>query len=170
MIFVIILWIIGIVFCSFLFLLFLGFLCDKYDKRKLKRAEEETAELIRICTEPDVDKMISLLEKGLDPNTKVKRTHEVYASDDDYDFHPDIETVYEPLIVVAQYNKPIQDLLVAYGAKTMEELKAEERAKAVKAAERFEAERLARVLARDAKKAADIDKVKAHLLLKAKKA
>lgn len=119
MIFVIILWIIGIVFCSFLFLLFLGFLCDKYDKRKLKRAEEEKAELIRICTEPDVDKMISLLENGLDPNTKVKRTHEVYASDDDYDFHPDIETVYEPLIEVAKYNKPIQDLLVAYGAKVL---------------------------------------------------
>ena len=114
--------------------------------------------------------MISLLEKGVEQNTKVKRTREVYASDDDYDFHPDIETVYEPLIEVAKYNKPIQDLLVAYGAKTAEELKAEERAKAVKAAERFEAERLARALARDAKKAADIDKVKAHLLLKAKKA
>lgn len=142
-------------------------LCLKW---QLKVKEEREAELIRICTEPDVDKMISLLEKGLDPNTKVKRTHEVYASDDDYDFHPDIETVYEPLIEVAKYNKPIQDLLVAYGAKTAEELKAEERAKAVKAAERFEAERLARALARDAKKAADIDKVKAHLLLKAKKA
>ena len=142
-------------------------LCLKW---QLKVKEEKNAELIRICTEPDVDKMISLLENGLDPNTKVKRTHEVYASDDDYDFHPDIETVYEPLIEVAKYNKPIQDLLVAYGAKTMEELKAEERAKAVKTAERFEAERLARVLARDAKKAADIDKVKAHLLLKAKKA
>ena len=142
-------------------------LCLKW---QLKVKEEREVELIRICTEPDVDKMISLLEKGLDPNTKVKRTHEVYASDDDYDFHPDIETVYEPLIEVAKYNKPIQDLLVAYGAKTAEELKAEERAKAVKAAERFEAERLARALARDAKKAADIDKVKAHLLLKAKKA
>ena len=142
-------------------------LCLKW---QLKVKEEREAELIRICTEPDVDKMISLLEKGLDPNTKVKRTHEVYASDDDYDFHPNIETVYEPLIEVAKYNKPIQDLLVAYGAKTAEELKAEERAKAVKAAERFEAERLARALARDAKKAADIDKVKAHLLLKAKKA
>ena len=164
------LWIIGIVFCGFLFLLFLGFLCDMCDKRKPKISEEKNAELIRICTESDVDKLRSILKKGLDPNTKVKRTHEVYASDDDYDFHPDIETVYEHLIEVAKYNKPIKDLLVAYGAKTAEELKAEERAKAVKAAERFEAERLARALARDAKKAADIDKVKAHLLLKAKKA
>ena len=110
--------------------------------------------------------MISLLEKGLDPNTKVRRTYNVYG---DYDSAVP-EYVDEPLIVVAQFNKPIQDLLVAYGAKTAEELKAEERAKAVKAAERFEAERLARALARDAKKAADIDKVKAHLLLKAKKA
>ena len=142
-------------------------LCLKW---QLKVKEERNAELIRICTEPDVDKMISLLENGLDPNTKVKRTHEVYASDDDYDFHPDIETVYEPLMEVAKYNKPIQDLLVAYGAKTMEELKAEERAKAVKAAERFEAERLARVLARDAKEVSDIAKVEAHLRLKAKKA
>ena len=124
MIFVIILWIIGIVFCGFLFLLFLGFLCDMCDKRKPKISEEKNAELIRICTEPDVDKMISLLENGLDPNTKVKRTHEVYASDDDYDSAVP-EYVYEPLIVVAQFNKPIKDLLIAYGAITRGDFKAE---------------------------------------------
>ena len=121
MIFVIILWIIGIVFCSFLFLLFLGFLCDMCDKRKPKISEEKNAELIRICTESDVDKLRSLLKKGLDPNTKVRRTYNVYG---DYDSAVP-EYVYEPLIVVAQFNKPIKDLLIAYGAITRGDFKAE---------------------------------------------
>ena len=96
-------------------------LCLKW---QLKVKEERNAELIRICTESDVVKLTSLLKKGLDPNTKVKRTHEVYASDDDYDFHPDIETVYEPLIEVAS-DKRIKDLLIAYGAITRGDFKAE---------------------------------------------
>ena len=121
MIFVIILWIIGIVFCGFLFLLFLGFLCDMCDKRKPKISEEKNAELIRICTESDVDKLRSLLKKGLDPNTKVRMTYSVYG---DYDSAVP-EYVYEPLIVVAQFNKPIKDLLIAYGAITRGDFKAE---------------------------------------------
>ena len=88
---------------------------------QLKVKEEREAELIRICTEPDVDKMISLLEKGLDPNTKVRRTYSVYG---DYDSAVP-EYVDEPLIVVAQFNKPIKDLLIAYGAITREDFKAE---------------------------------------------
>ena len=121
MIFVIILKIIGIVFCSFLFLWVLCWLHDVYDERKFKRAEERNAELIRICTESDVDKLRSLLKKGLDPNTKVRRTYNVYG---DYDSAVP-EYVYEPLIVVAQFNKPIKDLLIAYGAITRGDFKAE---------------------------------------------
>ena len=129
-------------------------------------AKKRRNELIRICTEPDVDKLISLLEKGLDPNTKVKRT---YWDGESYSC-PTYKTVYEPLIEVAGSNKLIQDLLIAYGAKTMEELEAEERAEKAKAAERYEAERLAREAAKEAKKASDIAKVEALLRLKAKKA
>ena len=117
MIFVIILKIIGIVFCGFLFLWVLCWLCDMCDKRKLKISEEKNDELIRICTECDVDKLRSLLKKGLDPNTKVKREDFVYG---DYD---SASSVYydEPLIEVAKHNKPIQDVLVAYGALTRED-------------------------------------------------
>ena len=115
-------------------------------------AEKRNAELVRICREPDVDKLISLLEKGLDPNTKVK----VYGR---YTYS------YRSLIEVA-CGKHTEDLLIAYGAKTMEELKAEERAEEAKEAERKEAERLAR----EAKRAADTAKVEALLRLKAKKA
>ena len=128
-------------------------------------AKKRRDELIRICTEPDVDKLISLLEKGLDPNTKVKRTYK-----DDDDSFPLYETVYEPLIVVARNNKLIQDLLIAYGAKTEEELEAEERAEKAKAAERYEAEELVLQAAKEAKKASDIAKVEALVRLKAKKA
>ena len=120
MIFVIILKIIGIVFCSFLFLCVLCWLCDS-NKRKPKISEEKNAELIRICTESDVDKLRSLLKKGLDPNTKVRMTYNVYG---DYDSAVP-EYVYEPLIVVAQFNKPIKDLLIAYGAITRGDFKAE---------------------------------------------
>ena len=116
-------------------------------------AEKRNAELVRICREPDVDKLISLLEKGLDPNTKVK----VYGRYNTY--------TYRPLIEVA-WGDHTRDLLIAYGAKTMEELEAEERAEEAKADERYEAERLAR----EAKRAADIAKVEALVRLKAKKA
>ena len=114
-------WIICLIVIIFLFLWVLCWLCDMCDKRKPKISEEKNAELIRICTESDVDKLRSLLKKGLDPNTKVRRTYSVYG---DYDSAVP-EYVYEPLIVVAQFNKPIKDLLIAYGAITRGDFKAE---------------------------------------------
>lgn len=78
-----------ILFSLIVFILFLGALLEWKEK-----------ELIHICTEPDVDKLISLLEKGLDPNIKVK-------SRGYYD---------RPLLDEAR-DKHIQDLLIAYGTK-----------------------------------------------------
>ena len=148
---------------SILYVLYRLFaLLVKYLEWKAKKRRDE---LIRICTEPDVDKLISLLEKGLDPNTKVKRK---YWDGESYSY-PTYKTVYEPLIEVAS-DKHIKDLLIAYGSKTEEEHKAEERAEKAMAAERMEAERLASQAAKEAKKASDIAKVEALLRLKAKKA
>ena len=132
-----------ILFSLIVFILFWGALLEWKEK-----------ELIRICTEPDVDKLISLLEKGLDPNTKVKRKRYI----GEYCCGRIVVFNYEPLIKVAS-DTHVQDLLIAYGAKTKEELEAEERAEEAKAAKKEEAERLAR----KAKKASDIAKVEAHL-------
>ena len=51
----------------------------------------------------------------------MRRTYNVYG---DYDSAVP-EYVDEPLIVVAQFNKPIKDLLIAYGALTRGDFKAE---------------------------------------------
>ena len=112
-------WIICLIVIIFLFLWVLCWLCDMCDKGNAKRAEKKNDELIRICTECDVDKLRSLLKKGLDPNTKVKRVDWVYG-----DYDSAVPVYYdEPLIEVAKYNKPIQDLLVAYGALTRGDFK-----------------------------------------------
>ena len=112
-------WIICLIVIIFLFLWVLCWLCDMCNKRNPKISEEKNDELIRICTECDVDKLRSLLKKGLDPNTKVKRVDWVYG-----DYDSAVPEYYdEPLIEVAKYNKPIQDLLIAYGAITREDFK-----------------------------------------------
>ena len=150
-------------------------------KEEAERQKEETRmwerrELIEACEKGDIDKMIELLEKGVDPNQRIK----VWVSkSDDEGYPPSVppRTLTYPIIQTlldTTYNPAAKKLLRAYGAKTIEEIREEEAAieKARYDAEMAEKRRRDAILEakRKAKKEADMRKVEAILASKGKKA
>ena len=170
-------------------LVYLFFYWKKYRARKeverqkeeAKRQKEETRmwerrELIEACEKGDIDKMIELLEKGVNPNLRIKVWDT--KSDDEglppsvpprIRTYPRIETLLD-----TTYNPLAKKLLRAYGAKTIEEIREEEAAieKARYDAEMAEKRRRDAILEakRKAKEEADMRKVEAILASKGKKA
>ena len=156
-------------------LVYLFFYWKKYRARKeVERQKEEARsrerqELIEACKNADIDKVIDLLEKGLNPNIIVQ----MWVSDcpDEYsDF-----SHYEPRTLLDISISPaVRKLLKSYGAKTIDAIWEEEAAieKARNDARVAEIRRQDAILEaeRKAKKEADMRKVEAFLASKGKKA
>ncbi len=122
---------------------------EKKEAKKWKR-EAEKRELKEACEKGDIDKIIKLLKKGLDPNQRIEVWR--YVRDDvDYSIPPRTLSYTETgTLLDITYNPAARKLLRAYGAKTIREIRAEE--------EPIE----------KAKKEADIQKVEAFLASKGK--
>ena len=129
------------------------------DWKKDRDQIQERNELIEACKNADIDKMIELLEKGLDPNMEIR--------------HPILSGGYiiETLLDVTRERAAVK-LLRSYGAKTGYEIEAEEKAIEKAHNEAREAEmrhqEAIRQAEEKAKKEADMQKVEAFLASKGK--
>ena len=148
-------------------LVYLFFFWKKYKTQKaLDQQKKETDELIEACEKADIDKLIMLLEKGMDPNTRV----EVWVTDS-WSCPPEYVDLshYETrtLLDVSSHSEAVRKLLRAYGAKTIAEISEEKAAikkvlDEAKAAERKRREALYQA-EKKAKDEEDLRKVAAFL-------
>lgn len=124
------------------------------DKRELKEA----------CKKGDIDKMMELLEKGVDPNTRVQ------LWEFEHDEFREISYQVTKTLLDISYNPAAKKLLRAYGAKTIREICAEKAVieKADNDAKKAEMRRqeAIRQAEKKAKEEADMRKVEAFLLKK----
>lgn len=135
-------------------------------KKEIEQRKKETDELIEACEKADIDKLIMLLEKGMDPNTRVQ----FIDTRCDYDGHLMFEHsfyVTKTLLDISWRSEAVRKLLRAYGAKTIAEISEEEAAIKKVLDEAEEAERERRNAIRQAEKKAkdeeDLRKVEAFL-------
>ena len=137
-------------------------------KNEAERQKKEEQELIEACEKVDIDKMIDLLEKGLDPNTKVQVwINEGWSNPPEYCDCSHYET--RTLLDISS-SPAVKKLLRSYGAKTIKEIREEEAA--IEKA-RHDAE-VAKIMRQDAireaekkaKEEADMQKVEAFLASK----
>lgn len=139
----------------------------KYKTQKeIEQRKKETDELIEACEKADIDKLIMLLEKGMDPNTRVQ----LMDTSCHYDGHLMFEHsfyVTKTLLDISWRSEAVKKLLRAYGAKTIAEINKEEAAiqKVLDDAEKAEEERrnAIRQAEKKAKDEEDLRKVEAFL-------
>ncbi len=139
----------------------------KYKTQKeIEQRKKETDELIEACEKADIDKLIMLLEKGMNPNTKVRVwVTEYWSNPPEYCDLSHYET--RTLLDVGSHSEAVRKLLRAYGAKTIAEISKEEAAikKVLDEAEKAERERRNAILQAEkkAKDEEDLRKVEAFL-------
>lgn len=135
-------------------------------KKEIEQRKKETDELIEACEKADIDKLIMLLEKGMDPNTRVQVwVNESWSSPPEYCDLSHYET--RTLLDIGRHSKAVEKLLRAYGAKTIAEISEEEAAikKVLDEAEKAERERrnAIRQAEKKAKAEEDLRKVESFL-------
>lgn len=135
-------------------------------KKEIEQRKKETDELIEACEKADIDKLIMLLEKGMDPNTRVQVwVNESWSNPPEYCDLSHYET--RTLLDIGRHSKAVEKLLRAYGAKTIAEISEEEAAIKKVLDEAEEAERERRNAIRQAEKKAkdeeDLRKVESFL-------
>lgn len=130
--------------------------------------------LEQACKEGDIDKMIELLEKGGDPNQRIKVWSCEY-DDVDSSVPPRALAYYKiKTLLDITYNPAAEKLLRAYGAKTIDEISAEnepiEKAREEERIAEEKRQKSIREAEEKAKKEAEMRKVEAFLASKGKKA
>ncbi len=138
------------------------------ERQKARARSREKKELIEACKNADIDKVIELLEKGLDPNITVQVwVNECWSSPPEYCDCSHYET--RTLLDISS-GPALRKLLRSYGAKTIKAIREEEAAieKARHDAEVAEIRRQDAILEAEkkAKEEADMQKVEAFLASK----
>ncbi len=137
-------------------------------KKYRAKKETEKQKLIEACKQTDINKMVWLLEKGIDPNTIVQVWVDEYWSNPPE--YCDCSHYENRTLLDITHSPAAKKLLRAYGAKTIKEIMEEEAAieKARFAAKKAERMRQEAILQAEkkAKEEEDLRKVDAFLASK----